>query len=122
MSMSHEVQAAAGGAVAIDSPISVSAHGGLVTEQDRPIQAGLQSVLDLRNLVAITTDLFSGEPTVLTECDPESPEDWYVVFRVRASGDAGDILDRECLWHQRIAELGDSFIGKLRLSIVTDND
>jgi hypothetical protein len=67
----------------------------------------------------ITRELFPGPCHFTSEFDPEHPEDRYVVVHVEPSGDPKEIVDRECLWHERIWQLWDDLtVGILRLSVV----
>ncbi len=65
----------------------------------------------------ITARLFPGKCDFTSEFDPEYPDDRYVVVNVEAKGDAPDIVDRTCQWHERIRTLSRELPGKLRLSV-----
>jgi hypothetical protein len=67
----------------------------------------------------ITHELFPGPCEFTHEFDPEYPEDRYVVVNVEATGEPKEIVDRECLWHERVWQLSEDWpVGILRLSVV----
>ena len=76
----------------------------------------LASVID--DVRRITQELFPGTCEFTEECDPEYPEDRYVVVDVEASGSPKELVDRSCEWHKRIDEIAPNSFGHLRLSIV----
>jgi hypothetical protein len=66
----------------------------------------------------ITQDIFPGKCEFTREFDPEYPEDQYVVAIVEATGAIKEIVDRECVWHERMQELSSDLFRNLRLSVV----
>ena len=65
----------------------------------------------------ITQELFPGKCEFTSECDPEYPEDRYVVVNVEASGELKEIAERGCVWDERVRELSESLFRNLRLLI-----
>lgn len=66
----------------------------------------------------ITQEIFPGKCEFTSEFDPEYPEDRYVVVNVEATGDIKEIVDRECVWDQRVRQLRPDLWDTLRLSVV----
>jgi hypothetical protein len=67
---------------------------------------------------SIAQELFPGKCEFTTECDPEYPDDRYVVVNVEANGSPKEIVDRELVWDQRIRQLWPHLWDKLVLSVV----
>ncbi len=65
----------------------------------------------------ITEELFPGPFSCNDECDPEFPDDTYVVINVESSGDIREVVRRRCEWHERIRALSPDLFGRLRLAI-----
>jgi hypothetical protein len=80
------------------------------------------ATFDLATVMAdvrqITQELFPGPCEFTNECDPEYPDDRYVVVNVEATGSPKEIVDRSCLWHEHIRQLSTDLSDFLRLSIV----
>ncbi|MEX2118828.1 MAG: hypothetical protein WD847_04390 [Pirellulales bacterium] len=66
-------------------------------------------------VVEATGKLFPGACTVSIEDDPEIPDDFRIVFRVRASGSDEGVLERELEWCRQVSSL--NLPGVFRLSI-----
>ena len=49
-----------------------------------------------------TEDLFPGPVKITAAQDPDIVDDWHIVFRVQASGEIRDILNRQDVWHRRL--------------------
>jgi hypothetical protein len=77
---------------------------------------------DLADVLAqvrqITQEIFPGACTFTSECDPEHPDDRYVVVNVEATGDPKEIVDRGCVWDQRIRQLRLDLWDTLRLVVL----
>ena len=71
----------------------------------------------LSDVVAMTEEMF-GTPEINVLCDPEDPETQFVVFTVRCSGEAKDIVTRRIEWHDRVDAIPPGRSGRFRLSIV----
>lgn len=56
-------------------------------------------------VVRITKELFPGKVSIRAIDDPDYPGDSYTVVEAQATGAVEDIVDRQILWHQRVAEL-----------------
>lgn len=76
----------------------------------------LLSVID--DVRRITQELFPGKCEFTHECDPEYPDDRYVVVNVEAKGEPKELLDRGDEWHERIRQMPGYVFGQLCLSIV----
>jgi hypothetical protein len=76
----------------------------------------LSKVID--DVRKITQEIFPGKCEFTHECDPEYPEDRYVVVNVEAKGEPKELVDRSCLWDERISQLPGYVFGQLRLLIV----
>jgi hypothetical protein len=70
------------------------------------------------DVTKITQEIFPGKCEFTVECDPEYPDDTYVVVNVETSGDPKDLVARSGQWHERIGRLSDDCFDNLRLSIV----
>lgn len=79
-----------------------------------PLPHASRETLD--KVVRLTQELFPGSVSVDLLGDPESPEDVFVVLGVEATGDDERLIDRQCEWHERVAELA-SDANSFRLSI-----
>lgn len=66
----------------------------------------------------ITHDIFPGKCEFTVECDPEYPDDTYIVVNVEATGDPKEIILLSERWHARVQELSDECFDNIRLSIV----
>ncbi len=66
----------------------------------------------------ITEEIFPGKCEFTSEFDPEHPDDRYLVVNVEAAGEMGEIVDRECVWDQRIRQLRPDLWDTVRLSVV----
>jgi hypothetical protein len=78
--------------------------------------------LDLASVMTevreITQKLFPGKCEFTSECDPEYPEDRYVVVEVEATGEPKEIIDRESVWDERIRQRWPNLWDTLRLLVV----
>lgn len=72
----------------------------------------------LDDILALTEEIFPGEVRIDVEADPEWPQDRYVVFTVKADGDARELVQRQCEWHRRVLAVAPDSLNLLRLSIV----
>ena len=84
--------------------------------------SGAAAAFDLASIMEdvrqITQELFPGKCEFTSECDPEYPEDRYVVVSVEATGEPKEIVDRSCVWHERIRQLRPDLWDALRLFVV----
>lgn len=65
----------------------------------------------------ITQDIFPGKFELVSEQDPEYPDDRYLVVEVEATGKASEIVERSHEWHSRIRHLSRDLAQNLRLFI-----
>lgn len=59
----------------------------------------------LRKIIAITTEIFGEDVQVKESCDPEFPEERYVVFSVITRGDPRETVAQESEWVRRVGEV-----------------
>ncbi len=70
----------------------------------------------LRKIIAATTEIFGEDVHVKESCDPEFPEEKYVVFSVSARGNAREIVAQEAEWVRRVRDVAPAW-DAFRLSI-----
>jgi hypothetical protein len=78
-----------------------------------PQQAAIEI---LSRLVRITTSLFGKEVKVVEDCDPEFPDDRYVVFAVDSDMEPADLLRAEQAWVREVRAIAPNW-DSVRLSI-----
>ena len=71
----------------------------------------------LAHVVQLTEQLFPGAVSLELLTDPESPSETFIVLNVEAHGDAQELIERQCQWHERVAALAIAEAGSYRLSI-----
>ena len=71
----------------------------------------------LTEVVQLTEQLFPGAVSVELLTDPESPAETFIVLNVEAHGDAKELIERQCQWHERVAALASAAASSYRLSI-----
>ena len=74
----------------------------------------------MKQVLALTRELFAGKIRVYDAEDPEIPGDRYHVFEVTAEGDVDELLAWDDQWHRRLCQLPDRIPGQYRLCIVTE--
>lgn len=71
----------------------------------------------LAQVVQLTEQLFPGAVSVELLTDLESPAETFIVLNVEARGEAQELIDRQCAWHERVAALASAAASSYRLSI-----
>jgi hypothetical protein len=71
----------------------------------------------LLDVIGVTNDLFSTNPTVEIEDDPENPGNPMVVFMVSANGSPKELVNLRVQWHKRVYAISSGSSGRFRLAI-----
>lgn len=74
---------------------------------------------DMQRVVDATTEIFGGEVRVRSDCDPEHPDDRFIVFEVIVGDGSEAALRLEDEWVRRVTSIVPG-IGLFRLSISLD--
>jgi hypothetical protein len=90
----------------------------LLSKESQPSYTGRDP--RLADVVAVTQELFPGEPTIDLSRDPEDPDNPFVVITVKARADSAELLNRRFKWHDRIRDLTPGHSGSLRLTIIPE--
>ena len=81
---------------------------------ERPAQ--IAAFETLRKIIAVTSEIFGEQVQVKESCDPDFPEERYVVFSVIADGDPQATVAQEREWVRRVSDVAPDWDG-FRLSI-----
>ena len=70
------------------------------------------------DILAVTQEMFEGDPTIEISRDPEDPEHPFFVVTVHWRGEARAMVDQRLAWHERISKLHSGGVGVFRLSVI----
>ena len=68
-----------------------------------PVSIAVPAPNLVQDVIEITREIFPGSVAVESSHDPEYPHDEFTVLTVQSSGDADQLVERECQWIQRVA-------------------
>ena len=71
----------------------------------------------LRKIISVTTEIFGDDVQVKETCEPEFPDERYVVFSVATRGNPREVVAQEAEWIRRVGALGTDW-DAFRLAIV----
>lgn len=84
----------------------------------RPGSAELAKMI--RQVSAMTLELFPGRLAIDTDVDPEIRDDVCLLFQVEASGSVEEIVARNNAWHHKLVTIAPKWPGLFCLSIDVD--
>lgn len=70
---------------------------------DLAAELGLEDRLDA--ILNITREMYPGNVSLETGCDPESPEDCWITFHVEDDRETQQSIDWQLEWRRRVFEL-----------------
>lgn|SRR5487761_1834629 len=82
----------------------------------QPTAVTLAATDVVQKVVEITRQIFPGSVSIEPSHDPEYPQDEFIVLTVEPSGEIDELLERECQWIQRVADIMPG-LGAFRLAI-----
>lgn len=68
-------------------------------------------------IAAMTRQLFGGQVTINSERDPETNDEYFVVY-AEAQGEVDELAELDHQWHRRIGELAGNSVKPFCLSLV----
>lgn len=71
----------------------------------------------VRQVAAMTLELFPGRLVIDTDVDPEIRDDVCLLFQVDASGSVREIVATESQWHHRLVSIAPMWPGLFCLSV-----
>lgn len=73
---------------------------------------------NLADVLALTREMFAGEPIVEVLHDPENPQVPLVTVTVSWSGEPRELIQKRLAWHQRVAQICPGRTLSIRLSVI----
>ena len=83
-----------------------------------PIVPSPEVDLNIADVVAITQEVFSCDPTFETMRDPEDARCEFIVVTVQSHGQLSEFVRKRLEWHSRIKRVLPGHFSDLRLSII----